>query len=86
MSRVFVVLVAMLLVVVLAGSCDRSSDNQCRTFSTASGSFDECTWKLSQADELCVQLGFKNFWGDMKDTTCSGSDTAFIVSLTCCTK
>lgn len=75
-----------LLLFVMAGSCDRSADNQCRKFAVASGSFDECTWKRSQADELCRQLGYAKFWGEIEDTACGDSDTLFIVSLTCCTK
>ncbi len=74
-----------LLTVALLGGCDKSSDNSCGTFSSASGHFDDCAWTPDQADELCEHLGYKHYWGDLNDTTgCDATVSTYITRLTCC--
>lgn len=70
----------------LAAGCDRSSDNQCNTFSVEAGSFEALTWTLSQGDELCRHLGYDDYWGGLGDTTVmeGGNEVHYITRLTCC--
>jgi len=67
------------------GGCNKASDNQCHEFSAYNGSFDQCTWLLSEGDALCRNLGYSNFFGTIDDTTCVyGDTTRYITKLTCC--
>jgi len=75
------------LLLLLVGGCSKSEDNTCKTFAAASGHFDECTWTTDQADELCVDLGYKRFWGGLGQTEdCDHSTTVYITEITCCTQ
>ena len=83
MNKILICLGILLLLAV--GGCDKSADNSCATFSSASGQFDDCAWTLDQADDLCEHLGYKRFWGDLDDTTgCDATVSTYITRLTCC--
>lgn len=82
------VLAVLLVLLIWTAACDRSADNQCRTFSASGGSFDPLEWEAKDADKLCEHLGMKRYWGEVKDTAIQrGTDTSYyITQLTCCTR
>lgn len=77
---------ALATIAAVVAGCDRSSDNQCNTFSAEAGSFEPLTWQTSQGDELCRHLGYDRYWGGLGDTTVieSGTEVHYITRLTCC--
>ncbi len=77
---------ALATIVAVTAGCDRSSDNQCNTFSVEAGSFESLTWKVHQGDELCRWLGYRDYWGGLSDTVVreGGDEVHYITKLTCC--